>query len=94
MNEDWTGVIFGMGVLILGTVILVVVLVIVGRFVTERAQRPGLRRARLAAEQDREQQHARHGGGGQYAVEQDRHQEFGRRHGKSQIPNPRPQIPK
>lgn len=50
MNEDWTGVIFGMGVLVLGTVILVVVLVLVGRFVTDRAQRNADRRYAELAE--------------------------------------------
>lgn len=39
MNEDWTGVIFGMGVLILGTVILVVVLILAGRLLAIRQQR-------------------------------------------------------
>jgi hypothetical protein len=40
MNDiDWTGVIFGMGVLILGTIILVVVLIVGERFYRARAQR-------------------------------------------------------
>lgn len=38
-GEDWTGVIFGMGVLILSTVILVVVLTQVGRFLSVRQER-------------------------------------------------------
>jgi len=36
---DWNGVIFGMGVLILGTIILVVVLVVAERFYRARAMR-------------------------------------------------------
>lgn len=36
---DWTGVIFGMGVLILGTIILVVVLIVGERFYRARALR-------------------------------------------------------
>ena len=36
---DWTGVIFGMGVLVLGTIILVVVLIVAERFYRARAQR-------------------------------------------------------
>ena len=43
MNDnDWTGVIFGMGVLILGTVILIVVLIVAERFYRARAQRQDL----------------------------------------------------
>jgi Tfp pilus assembly protein PilO len=41
---DWTGVIFGMGVLILGTIILVVVLVVAERFYRARAQRQDMDR--------------------------------------------------
>lgn len=41
---DWTGVIFGMGVLVLGTVILVVVLIVGERFYRARAQRQDLLR--------------------------------------------------
>jgi hypothetical protein len=45
MNDtDWTGVIFGMGVLVLGTVILIVVLVVAERFYRARAQRQDLLR--------------------------------------------------
>lgn len=45
MNDiDWTGVIFGMGVLILGTIILVVVLIVAERFYRARAQRQDLDR--------------------------------------------------
>jgi hypothetical protein len=44
---DWNGVIFGMGVLILGTIILVVVLIVAERFYRARAQRQDL--DRLAA---------------------------------------------
>lgn len=39
---DWNGVIFGMGVLVLGTIILVVVLVVAERFYRARAQRRDL----------------------------------------------------
>jgi hypothetical protein len=38
-SEDLTGVIFGMGVLVLGTIILVVVLMLAGRLFSVRAQR-------------------------------------------------------
>jgi len=41
---DWTGVIFGMGVLILGTIILVVVLIVGERFYRARAQRQDMLR--------------------------------------------------
>lgn len=45
MNEiDWTGVIFGMGVLTLGTIILVVVLIVGERFYRARAQRQDMLR--------------------------------------------------
>ena len=45
MNDiDWTGVIFGMGTLILGTIILVVVLIVAERFYRARAQRQDLLR--------------------------------------------------
>ena len=43
-DVDWTGVIFGMGVLVLGTVILVVVLIVGERFYRARAQRQDLLR--------------------------------------------------
>lgn len=39
MIEDWTGVIFGMGVLILGTIILVVVLVLASSFAKAKIAR-------------------------------------------------------
>jgi hypothetical protein len=43
MNEiDWTGVIFGMGTLVLGTTILIVVLIVAERFYRARAQRQDL----------------------------------------------------
>jgi biopolymer transport protein ExbB/TolQ len=43
MNDnDWTGVIFGMGVLILCTIILIVVLIVAERFYRARAQRQDL----------------------------------------------------
>jgi len=38
-SEDLTGIIFGMGVLTLGTIILVVVLMQAGRLINVRAQR-------------------------------------------------------
>jgi hypothetical protein len=38
-SDDLTGVIFGLGVLVLGTVILVVVLTLAGRIFSVRAQR-------------------------------------------------------
>jgi len=38
-SDDLTGIIFGMGVLILGTIILVVVLMQVGRLINARTQR-------------------------------------------------------
>ena len=38
-SEDLTGVIFGMGVLVLGTIILVVVLMQTGRLINLRSQR-------------------------------------------------------
>jgi hypothetical protein len=38
-DSDWTGVIFGMGVLILGTIILIVVLIVAERFYRARSQR-------------------------------------------------------
>lgn len=41
-DMDWTGVIFGMGVLILGTIIVVVVLIVAERFYRARAQREDL----------------------------------------------------
>ena len=41
-DVDWTGVIFGMGVLTLGTIILVVVLIVGERFYRARAQRQDL----------------------------------------------------
>ena len=41
-NDDWTGVIFGMGVLILGTIILIVVLIVAERFYRARSQRQDL----------------------------------------------------
>ena len=41
-DSDWTGVIFGMGVLILGTIILIVVLIVAERFYRARAQRQDL----------------------------------------------------
>ena len=41
---DWNGVIFGMGVLILGTIILVVVLIVAERFYRARAQRQDIDR--------------------------------------------------
>lgn len=43
-DTDWTGVIFGMGVLILGTTILIVVLIVAERFYRARAQRQDLLR--------------------------------------------------
>jgi hypothetical protein len=46
-DVDWTGVIFGMGVLTLGTIILVVVLIVGERFYRARAQRQDL--VRLAS---------------------------------------------
>lgn len=39
MVEDWTGVIFGMGVLILGTIILVVVLIVASSFAKAKITR-------------------------------------------------------
>ena len=40
MNDvDWTGVIFGMGVLVLGTIILVVLVVTAEKFYRARSQR-------------------------------------------------------
>ena len=40
MNDvDWTGVIFGMGVLVLGTIILVVLVVTAEKFYRARTQR-------------------------------------------------------
>lgn len=39
MTEEWNGVIFGMGVLILGTVILVVVLILAGSFAKAKVAR-------------------------------------------------------
>ena len=41
---DWNGVIFGMGVLILGTIILVVTLIVAERFYRARAQRQDMDR--------------------------------------------------
>ena len=41
---DWTGVIFGMGVLVLGTIILVVVLIVSERFYRARAVRQDMDR--------------------------------------------------
>ncbi len=41
---DWNGVIFGMGVLILGTIILVVVLIVAKRFYRARALRQDMER--------------------------------------------------
>ena len=41
---DWTGVIFGMGVLVLGTIILVVVLIVAERFYRARAVRQDMDR--------------------------------------------------
>ena len=41
---DWTGVIFGMGVLVLGTIILVVVLIVAERFYRARAVRQDMER--------------------------------------------------
>ena len=38
-DTDWTGVIFGMGVLTLGTIILIVVLIVAERFYRARSQR-------------------------------------------------------
>jgi len=38
-DDDWTGVIFGMGVLTLGTIILIVVLIVAERFYRARSQR-------------------------------------------------------
>jgi hypothetical protein len=38
-DTDWTGVIFGMGTLVLGTIILVVVLIVGERFYRARSQR-------------------------------------------------------
>jgi hypothetical protein len=38
-DTDWTGVIFGMGVLTLGTIILIVVLIVGERFYRARSQR-------------------------------------------------------
>ncbi len=60
MNDiDWTGVIFGMGVLILGTIILVVVLIVAERFYRARAQRQDL--DRMAAPVARYEQMAAEG---------------------------------
>ena len=53
-DNDWTGVIFGMGVLILCTIILVVVLVVAERFYRARAQRQDLvRLTRLVEKYER-----------------------------------------
>ena len=41
---DWTGVIFGMGVLVLGTIILVVVMIVAERFYRARAVRQDMDR--------------------------------------------------
>ena len=38
-DDDWTGVIFGMGVLTLGTIILIVVLIVAERFSRARSRR-------------------------------------------------------
>jgi len=46
-DDDWTGVIFGMGVLTLGTIILIVVLIVAERFYRARSQRHDM--DRLAA---------------------------------------------
>jgi hypothetical protein len=52
MNDiDWTGVIFGMGVLILGTVVLIVVLIVAERFYRARAQHQDLTRFTKLVEQ-------------------------------------------
>lgn len=45
MNDvDWNGVIFGMGVLVLGTVLVVVVLIVAERFYRARVQRQDVAR--------------------------------------------------
>jgi Tfp pilus assembly protein PilO len=50
-DTDWTGVIFGMGTLILGTIILVVVLVVAERFYRARALREDMLKLRSLVEQ-------------------------------------------
>ena len=54
-DDDWTGVIFGMGVLILGTIILIVVLIVAERFYRARSQRQDLVRLTTLVEKYEQQ---------------------------------------